>query len=116
MAPIVSFFENVNRTVIIVKPKSPFNEWLKSIEAENQNYNIEYNSDINLLPDFEEEQQIENWLKRNFDKIFCDQMNNWYTNESLWIKNRTFKMFKQYFNYSMHLMIWDTSDKPIEKE
>jgi hypothetical protein len=41
--------------------------------------------DVYLLPDFEEIDQMESWLKKNFDAIFRDQMNHWYTDEDLWI-------------------------------
>lgn len=72
-------------------------------------------SSVYLLPDFEEKSQMQNWLKKNFDELFSDQLNKWYIDETLWVKNRTFKMFNEWFDYSMHTMIWDTLETPIKK-
>ncbi|MBY0481019.1 MAG: hypothetical protein K2Q21_06675 [Chitinophagaceae bacterium] len=58
---------------------------------------------------------MQNWLKKNFDELFSDQLNKWYIDETLWVKNRTFKMFNEWFDYSMHTMIWDTLETPIKK-
>jgi hypothetical protein len=115
MQPIEVFFENVRRSAIVLKPKQPFKDWLISMDPAEKNYELAKESDIYLLPDFEYDKQVENWLKKNFDQIFCDQMNNWYMDETVWVKNRTFKLFKDWFDYSIHTMIWDTMDEPIDK-
>ena len=115
MEPIISYFENVRRTAIVIKPKQPFLDWLKSIDPSDDDPKLLNETDVYLLPDFEEVKQMENWLKKNFDSIFSDQLNNWYLDEPCWVQNRTFKMFKEWFDYSLHTMIYDTVDKPIQK-
>ena len=116
MEPIPIYFENVRRSALVLKPKQPFKDWLVSLDSGDIKVDITNNSDVYLLPDFEELKQIESWLKRNYDQIFCDQMNNWYVDDSVWIQNRTYRIFKEWFDYSIHTMIWDTMDIPIEKE
>lgn len=71
--------------------------------------------DTYLLPDYEEYKKIENWLKRNFDKLFTEQLNGWYLDETLWPENRTFKMFKEWFEYTICTIVWDLGTDPIEK-
>jgi hypothetical protein len=58
---------------------------------------------------------MESWLKKNFDKIFKHQLNNWYIDETLWPPARTFKMFKEWLQYSAHTMVWDMQHDFIEK-
>jgi hypothetical protein len=116
MNQIPAFFEFVNRTALIIKPKQPFKEWLLNIGSDNQGVEIEKDPMIYLLPDFDETKDLDRWLKKNFDQIFVDQMNYWYTLESMWVQNRTFKMFKEWFDYSLYMMILDTLEEPIEKE
>jgi hypothetical protein len=113
MIPV--FFENVDRSAMIIIPKKPFHEWLISIEADNLDTESWKESTVYLLPDFELEEDMEKWLKKNFDQIFCDQMNNWYTDEVCWISKRTYKLFKEWFDFSLHTMIMDTLEDPIEK-
>jgi len=115
MEPIPVFFENVNRTALVIKPNKPYFDWLNSIENLPDDPDIYSDTDIYLLPDFDDLDQMQKWIKKNFDIIFCDQMNHWYTDESLWIQNRTFKLFTQWFDYSLHTMVWDTLDKPVSK-
>ena len=115
MNPIPVFFDNVKRSALILKPKKPFFDWLNSIDANDSELTLHDESSVYLLPDFEEKLQMQNWLKKNFDELFCDQLNNWYIDDTLWVKNRTFEMFKEWFDYSMHTMIWDTLEEPIEK-
>ena len=116
MDPIPVFFDSVRRSAFVIKPKQPFLDWLIEIDQENESIVLKEDQDVYLLPVFDETKQMENWLKRNFDQIFCDQMNNWYIDETLWVQVRTYKTFKEWFDYSLHTMIWDTLDEPIEKD
>jgi hypothetical protein len=34
----------------------------------------------------------------------------------MWVQNRSFKLFKEWFDYKMHSMVWDTLEEPIDKE
>ena len=115
MEPIEVFYENVRRSALVIKPKSPLNAWLKSIDPNGVEYTWEEGG-VYLLPDFEEVKQMENWLKRHFDEIFSDQLKNWVVDERLWPQKRTFKMFKEWFGYSLHTMVWDPLEYPIQKD
>lgn len=115
MDPIPYFFENIDRAALVIIPKKPFLDWLISIEEDIAVGDMWKGSTIYLIPDYEDEDQMEKWLKRNFDQIFSDQLNNWYIDESCWVPKRTFKMFKEWFDYSLHDMILDTLEKPIKK-
>lgn len=116
MEPMPVFYENVRRSALVIKPKCSLNDWLKSIDPNDEaDYSWEA-GDVYPLPDFEEVKQMDNWLKKHFDEIFTDQLNNWFVDEQLWPKNRTYKMFKAWFGYSMHTMIWDTVESPIHKD
>jgi hypothetical protein len=116
MEPIPVFYDNVRRSALVIKPRKPFIDWLSKIDPEDENIDLSKDTDVYLLPDFEDIEQIEKWLKKNFDEIFCDQMNHWYIDESMWVEKRTFKMFKEWFDYSLHSMIWDTQEGSIKKD
>jgi len=115
MEPIPFFFDSVRRTAIVIKPKQPFLDWLIKIDQENDSIDIKEDQDVYLLPVFDEIRQMENWLKKNFDQIFCDQMNYWYITEDLWVQKRTLKLFKEWFDYSFHTTVLDFLDEPIQK-
>jgi len=115
MEPIPVYFDHIHRAAVVIKPKQPFFDWLKSIDPDDDFSDLKDVTDVYLIPDFDSDDQAEIWLKKNYDHIFCDQMNHWYTDEDLWSLNRTFKKFKDWFDYSLHTMIWDTIEGPIRK-
>jgi hypothetical protein len=71
--------------------------------------------EVYLLPSDETRQQIESWLKKNFDELFTEQLSNWYVDETMWPQNRTFKMFNEWFSHSLHTTVSDTQKGFIEK-
>ncbi|OOP57279.1 MAG: hypothetical protein AYP45_03695 [Candidatus Brocadia carolinensis] len=107
--------KNVNRTALVLKPRQPFHDWLLRVEPEEDFLGELKEGDVYLLPGYEDVSQMQNWLKRNYDAIFTDQLNNWYTDETLWPQNRTMKMFKDWFEYSLFTMVLDTQRGGIEK-
>lgn len=111
------YFEilNLKRSALVLTgKKQPFYDWLESI-GKGMSKADTFEPDVYLLPDYEEVRQMENWLSRNFDLLFQEQLNNWITDEDLWVQNRTFKMFKQWFDYTLHPMVFDLEIGDIEK-
>ncbi len=115
MKQIPVFFEMIDRTAMVVKSKQPFKDWLKTIDPKIREKDADIDCNVYLLPGFDEVKEMEDWLKQNFDQFFCDQMNDWHTDESRWVKQRTFKMFKEWFDYSLHSMVFDALEDDIEK-
>ncbi len=116
MEPIPYYFDSINRSVLIIRRKKPFYDWLAVMDPNDRNLMEESEHDVYLLPDFDEVSQMEKWLKKNFDSLFCDQLNNWYTDENVWPQARNFKMFNEWFDYSLHTMIYDTQEGKIRKD
>jgi len=53
---------------------------------------------------------------KQFDKAnSIVQFNNCIVDEDLWVKNRTYKMFKAWFEYTIHPMVYDLEVGFIEK-
>lgn len=115
MNPIEMYFENLHRSALLIKKQQPFFDWLLHYDAEMKIDEEVKEGEVYLLPDFETIKQMESWLKKNFDQIFSDQLNGWYTDEGMWPQHRTFKIFQEWFSYSLHTMIWDTQSGDITK-
>ena len=64
----------------------------------------------------DDNEEILKRIQRNFDKIFVDELNDWYTDEEKWPQNRTFKMFSDWFEVEVCSMILDIEDFDIMKE
>lgn len=44
-------------------------------------------------------------LKRGFESILMDQLNNWYVKADMWSQKRTLKIFKELFDYSFSTLV-----------
>lgn len=103
---------SIQRSVLVVRLKEPFRDWVKSIKPKVKQKEF-LKADAYLIPELDTEKQMEKWLRKYFDNIFRDQVDRWQEEGYLWIKQkRTFKMFKQWFDFSFHPMVYETI-KPL---
>lgn len=115
MEPVPYYFESIDRNAIIVKPKKPFFEWLNSVFPEDNAYHDKDENSIYLIREMDSNEEIRNWLKKNFGKLFENELNDWYTDEDKWPQHRTYKMFSEWFDVEIHSMVLDLEDFPISK-
>ena len=86
------------------------------VDPKNRAVQVEMEGNIYLIREKDSNEAIENWLKRNYDKIFQNELNDWYTNEIKWPQQRTFKMFKEWFDYKIISMVLDMEETEITKD
>lgn len=116
MDPIPYYFESINRNAIIVKPKKLFYNWLNSVFPEDDQINEKDENNIYLIQEMDSNEEINRWIRLNFDMIFANELNDWYSDEDKWPKNRTYKMFSEWFEIEIHSMILDLEKYEITKE
>ena len=52
-------------------------------------------------------------ISLNFEQLFESEIEDWYTDESLWPKNRNRKLFDEWFDVECHSVLIDTVDGKI---
>ncbi len=102
----------INRAAVILKAKQPFIQWIKESDPLNDNPGITEEELINdntvyliTTDDFE---NIEQWLSLNFMQLFTSELEEWYTDTSLWPKDRDKNLFDQWFSVEYHSVLIDT--------
>jgi hypothetical protein len=111
----------VYRCAVVIKPERAFMEWLNDIEPEEEMTLAELQKDCNLylVPDYMEEADIEiaiaKYLELNYEQIFINELASWYLDDRLY-PTLSYEKFQDWFSFSMHTMIYDTINTPIEKE
>jgi hypothetical protein len=114
-------FPLVYRCAIVVKPKKPFLDWLTKIDSlyKSPLSELQHDSHLYLVPDYEEvddiEKAIEKYIKLNYSGIFINELSGWSLDPSLY-PPMSHPLFWEWFEISVHTMIFDTVDKPLEKE
>ena len=67
MCPIPFFYDSIDRNAIIVRPKKPFFDWLNAIYKDDDPISEKEENNIYLIREMDSNDQIRNWIKKNFD-------------------------------------------------
>jgi len=110
----------LNRSLIIVRGKAPFLEWILSLpDSTEHDLTLE---DVNddptayLIPLLEDYAELDDVLEVAHGSIFDDQLASWWTDENDWPEDRSLERFGAWFDVTVHSMIEDLVDGPLEEE
>jgi hypothetical protein len=56
------------------------------------------------------------WAEKRWHMLFEHILVAWITDESEWPKNRTLKMFREWFDIEYRSMVWDMGHEPLMLE
>ena len=111
----------INRTAITITGAEPYTEWTRKHDAvvdrgmltvqRAKPYGTAY-----LLPEFELEEDVVEWIEENAAWMFEFQLAAWTDDESAWPQNRDLKTFRDWFRVDIHSVVVDVADDEIEGE
>ena len=107
----------VNRGLIVLKPKQPFLDWIKSVDDHQLDLSLEYLHDdasAYLIPEWEDDNDHEEILSWCAEYLFEVELWGWYTDESLWPKKRDLETFRAWFDVEFHSLVFDVSEDRLE--
>ena len=111
----------VNRTAISLIGEAPFVEWTLANDGDANKGALTvarakpYGTVI-LLPEFELEEDIQEWVEENASWLFDLQLESWTDDESMWPEDRDLKTFREWFRVEIHSVVVDAGDDDIEGE
>jgi hypothetical protein len=111
----------LNRTAITLAGAQPYHDWTRSRDADFNKNQITvartktYGAAF-LLPEFELEEDLLEWVEENFAWLFEFQLAAWTENETAWPQNRDLATFKAWFRVEIHNTVVDVADDDIEGE
>jgi hypothetical protein len=97
----------LNRGVVIVKPKQPYIDWAGGLDDSGLVPDIEGEKTIYLIPSFETDDDAWDVLEEIYEEIFENELYSWHTDPSAWPKDRSFKMFQEWFSIEFHSVVED---------
>jgi hypothetical protein len=111
----------VNRTAVSIVGAQPYVDWTLSHDADfnkghitvarTKPYGTAY-----LLPEFDAEEDLQEWVEDNFTWMFEFQLSAWTEDEMAWPATRDLRTFRQWFRIDIHSVVVDASDEDIEGE
>ena len=109
----------INRSILVIKPKQPFVDWLNSTNPEEKQCVLDdMISDTNayLVSEVDDDDDLARELKKHFKKIFENELWAWCLDKSLWPADITFSLFTEYFTVEQHTMVADLCGEPFRTE
>jgi hypothetical protein len=109
----------LNRTAITLLGAQPYVEWMRSRDSDFSTGTLTvarsktYGSAF-LLPEFELEEELQEWVEENFSWLFEFQLSAWTTDESVWPTDRSLAAFRSWFRVEVHSVVVDASDEDLE--
>jgi hypothetical protein len=111
----------VNRTAISISGAAPYVDWTRSHDSDRDKGLITvarakpYGTAV-LLPEFELEEDVQEWIEENAGWLFDFQLSAWTEDESTWPATRDVATFRQWFTVEIHSVVVDVGDDDIEGE
>jgi hypothetical protein len=99
----------------------PYVDWTKTRDADFNRGAVtvartrSYGSAF-LLPEFELEEDLQEWVEENYSWLFEFQLSAWTEDESAWPAGRDLKMFRDWFRLDVHSIVVDAGDDDIQGE
>jgi hypothetical protein len=107
----------INRSLIIVKAKQPFVDWLHTIDPEDDSDLEDINDEPTayLIPEYEmddEQQTLIDWCA---EFVFEYELWSWCTDEDMWPTARDAATFRDWFDVKFHSIVNDVvADIPLK--
>ena len=104
----------INRSLLILRPKQPFLDW--GVALDDKNFTLEQlaeDSTAYLIPELWDESDQGELLESYCDVLFEEQLAAWWTDETAWPQKRNLKIFLDWFEVEFHSLVFDLCDEPI---
>jgi len=106
--------KTINRTVVTIIPKKPYIDWANSIDDDGPKlYADTIIATSLLIPEKYDEYNYELFMKRNYKKIFEEELSSWMEDPDVWPKNRDYNKFKKWFEIVSSDTVFDLGEGPI---
>lgn len=111
----------INRTAVTLVGAQPYIDWTLNTDADfakgaitvarAKTYGTAY-----LLPEFELEEDLQEWVEENATWLFEFQLAAWTDDESTWPATRDLKIFRAWFRIDVHNVVVDVAGDEVEGE
>jgi hypothetical protein len=111
----------INRTAVTIVGAKPFIDWTLHHDADANRGTLtvaraKTHGSAFLLPEFDLEEDLQEWVEENASWLFELQLSSWTEDESSWPARRDLQAFREWFRVDVHSVVVDVADDDIEGE
>ena len=104
----------LDRSILILRPTEFCLDWINQLPLfESEPISLEEAQDDStavLVPLFEEDEELMDYLESIYDEIFEAELSAWCDDENTWPRERTFTLFTEWFDIEICQLVFDTED------
>ena len=108
-------FEATDRSALLIVPNEIYYNWWRCV-IKNKDFFCQSEPDIFLIPGFALMEHAESFIRTFYDLFFQYELKKWGVDSSFWPVNRTFDMFRKWFDVRLSCRVSDILAQPIFKE
>lgn len=106
----------LNRGALVVRPGAAYIEWARELDDSGMVPSPDNEGTVYLIPNWDDDVDALEILSEAYEEIFERELHGWHTDEAAWPKNRTFAMFRQWFEFEFHSVVEDLCGYPLEDD
>lgn len=113
----------LNRGVVILRHRQPFLDWVMQADPEPLEHltlaSLAEDGDAFLIPGgpaIDNSEDAVRWVEKRWRMFFEHMLSDWFTDEALWPKNLSLKMFREWFAVEYCSIVWDVANEQLEIE
>ncbi len=103
----------LNRGVIVLKPKQLFLDWVNSADEEGGVLTLDEVSrdgTAYLTPEIGDDEELREFLEQNYDLLFEQELVEWFQDQGQWPATLDFSIFLERFAVEFHSMVLDVAE------
>lgn len=110
----------INRSLMLVRCKQAFVDWLRQTEPDAMTdvtaELINADGDVFLIPEKMDAHDAKHWFENRWPMLFDHMLGAWIVDESKWPAERSVGLFHEWFTVEYRSMIWDLCREPLATE
>ena len=107
----------VNRSALILAPKQPFLDWLRSVDPTSSDLrlnDLRQEPTVYLIGECQSVNEFTDRVREAAPVLFEAELDGWWRDQAVWPTNRNFEVFERWFDYEMHSLVLDLGEDSIE--
>lgn len=110
----------VNRMLVVLRPQEPFLQWVAALSGPHEwsltPEEIELRLSSFLIPVFDHPDDALDWLEDQYRLLFEAELWQWTEDESLWPRDRSWEVFREWFAFQVLDAPWDLVSAPLTSD
>lgn len=116
---LLAMAPTVNRFAVALRPKQPFIDWINRTDSKEKPFTAEkvaLDNAVYLITESTESADPDEILQDAWADIFEYELEGWCTDADFWPQDRSYRLFREWFEVEVHTVVYDLSVEPLFTE